>query len=498
MALFLAGAMASAIAIALVLTWAVRELARRRGWMAGPASERHVHHVPIPRLGGVAVFITVATLVTIYGHNSRGTVFAALLPTGWMFIIGLLDDHFDIRARHKLAGQLAGGLVLFALGTRIPVGVPWFPPEVNLVLSFGLTVGWAVLVMNSVNLIDGLDGLAAGSSSVSLLALGAIAYASGSREIALLAVIAVGSLLGFLFFNWRPATIFLGDGGSLTIGSVVAFTSIRLMQRNSMVLVASVLILLHPLAETGLSIARRFVSGKQIFCPDRRHLHHRLIDLGFTHRGSTVVLVSITAIACLIGVLASLGLRPALFAVALTMVGMAFSIKALRYGEFVHFLRWLAKLPARRVAVGNQVRLDELRQELSRAASMTEIRIRLLSALTEIGFVDVKLRVTEYDTFDPPMRNGLMSATATAEFSLEDLRRSFGALQLKWSISEPPRIDLQRFAEEFIPDLAQIVARQLARYGERRRVSDSPFPVPTYFPAYSGKTVSPAASVYSS
>ncbi|HEX6879328.1 MAG TPA: hypothetical protein VF135_03105, partial [Terriglobales bacterium] len=142
----------AALLASLTLTWILRRLARRHGWMAGPRSVRHVHRLPTPRIGGIAIFLSLVVCALVVGRRPEGgAITLAVVPAGWMVAVGLVDDVIGIRASRKLAAQAIGGVMLFALGVRVPAY--WIPAEVASVVSLGLTVVWAVVVMNAVNLV---------------------------------------------------------------------------------------------------------------------------------------------------------------------------------------------------------------------------------------------------------------------------------------------------------------------------------------------------------
>lgn len=469
MASLVAGVMAASLAISLALTWTVRQLARSRGWMAGPVSRRHVHSVPIPRLGGVAVFIATTVLVAIVSKRVSDNTFflAALLPSAWMFTIGLVDDIIGVSAVPKLAAQLVGGITLFCVGLRIPVE-GGFSPWLATLISFALTVGWAVLVMNAINLVDGLDGLASGSSVLSLAAMLVMSMFWGDRSTVLLIAIVVGALLGFLCFNWHPASIFLGDSGSLLIGTLVAAISIRLMQWHTFAVLGCAFSLAHPLGEVGVSIIRRFLRAHPVFRPDRRHLHHRLLDRGLAHRRTVSVMLLSSGFFSLAGVLTSLGKMAALVSCFAASLFLLFALGQLRYAEFSELFRWVRSFLHYRTVIDNHLRLQELQESLPKTQSMTELRNKVTGTFLTMGFADVRLQVSAYDQYFVPNRAMRPNVLGSVRYILRT-SSSKSTLELFWDAARPVPVDLTVVARKFVPLLTKCVVRQGGHYRENPR-----------------------------
>lgn len=290
-----------ALILSLGLTPLAGRLACRRGLVDLP-SRRKVHRSPIPRVGGVAVFLSfmatcsgVLLLYAILGRSSMpGLQVAGLLGGGALvFGLGFLDDIRGLSPGLKFAAQLAVGLVAYFGGIGIhAIQLPGFPPIHLGLLAVPVTVLWFVLVINAINLIDGLDGLAAGItmfSSIVLLVLGMLH--NGAFACVGLAALA-GATLGFLRYNFNPATIFMGDGGSYFLGYMLAALSIlgSLKTKASVTILLPIIALGLPLMEVIWSGIRRFLSGQGIFRADKDHLHHRLLRMGYTHRKAVLVL----------------------------------------------------------------------------------------------------------------------------------------------------------------------------------------------------------------
>jgi len=344
---------------AVTLTWAVRELAIRYGWTSAPSSSRHIHKRPIPRLGGIAIFCVF--LFAWGAHPTHLNLPASVIAVAaLMFGVGLFDDLFGLRAIIKLAFQIICGSALFVLGLPLSEhSVLLWGHEVGDLVWFCATVAWVVLISNAVNLIDGLDGLAGGSVLFSTAALGMICFAAGRVDVVLACAAIFGAVLGFLVFNFNPATIFLGDSGSLFLGFMLSALSIHWRDRQASMLftiAVPVFILAFPLAETSLSILRRFLSGRPLFGADREHIHHKLLDRGLTHRQAVFVLYG----ACFLAAVGSIALSkadPLTSAVLLIVFATAATVAcvALGYVEFAELARIVRRAYEQRRVIANDV-----------------------------------------------------------------------------------------------------------------------------------------------
>ena len=291
------------MAVAAALTPAVRLFALRRGLLDHAISARKIHGKPIPRLGGIAIvggFYAPLLGLLVYRTGLGFFLFAdrarlAGLLGGGLAIaaLGLVDDLRGLGAPLKLLVQLSIALCLYQLGFRIEhFATPWGAPVPLGVLSLPFTLLWMTGVVNAMNLIDGLDGLAGG---VALFALGttfSIAFFRGEPIMALFAAALAGSVSGFLFYNFNPASIFMGDTGSMFLGFVLAASSIWTNQKSStaVAILVPVVALGLPIADTLLAIIRRALRGRPLFSADREHIHHRLLALGLSQRQAVLVL----------------------------------------------------------------------------------------------------------------------------------------------------------------------------------------------------------------
>lgn len=291
--------------LALVLTPAARNLAWKMGWVDAPVGDRRIHKHPVPRLGGAAVVAAYlgAFAVLLVSGFKAGAIIEQGLPFVWrlipgvavIFLTGLLDDIRGLKPWQKLAGQMVGaGLAIWAgvaLHSIAGVALPTW-------MATPLTLLWLVGCTNAFNLIDGVDGLAAG---VGLFATSTILLAAlihGNVPLALATTPLAGALLGFLRYNFNPASIFLGDSGSLTIGFLLGCFGAVWSQKAATVLglTAPLMALAIPLLDTTLAMVRRFLRRKPIWEADRDHIHHRLLERGLTPRRVVLLLYAAAAL----------------------------------------------------------------------------------------------------------------------------------------------------------------------------------------------------------
>lgn len=308
--------------LALALTPLVKKFAVRIGAMDTP-NARKVHTRIMPRLGGLGIFlafiITVAALLPFvsawFTARDMSFVSAFLIGGSIIVLIGALDDRFELSAKVKLLGQIvAASVVVFGFNIRVDfVNIPFQDAYSSLEtwVSIPLTILWIVGVTNAINLIDGLDGLAAGVSGIAIGTIAVMSFLMGNTMIALMCLVLLGSIIGFLFFNFHPAKIFMGDTGSLFLGFSLAMLSMLGFKQIAVVSFITPLIIIGvPLSDTLFAIIRRAVQRKPIFSPDKGHLHHCLRELGFSHRQTVLIIYGIAAF---FGVLAIIQSSAAMF-----------------------------------------------------------------------------------------------------------------------------------------------------------------------------------------
>ncbi len=322
----------ASLIIAIGVTWVatpiVIRLADRLGAVDAPG-RRKIHGSAIPRIGGLAVFAGfIAGLA--FAANATGSLWPTpqvsvywrglVLAATFMLLVGLVDDLRALSFRWKFAAQILAATFVWFCGFRIEALSHPLGGSLELgIFSLPLTVLWVVGITNAVNLIDGLDGLATGVALITTSTVGVIALIRQELGTAAASITLAGSLVGFLRFNFNPARIFLGDSGSMFLGFVLAVTAVRGSQKGptAVALIVPLLVLGLPLLDTGLAIARRLYRlasrGRQspsaaryvlrnfttIFLPDRGHIHHRLLELGLSHRRAVIVLYVVAAVLAL-------------------------------------------------------------------------------------------------------------------------------------------------------------------------------------------------------
>ncbi|ABS28611.1 glycosyltransferase family 4 protein [Anaeromyxobacter sp. Fw109-5] len=318
-----------------VLTPFVRTLAHRMGALDHALTSRKVHGKPIPRLGGIAIVLAFfAPLVALLFVNSGvGGQFYAMprrafgLFAGGLAIaaLGVLDDLKGANAKTKFAVQFGVAGLMYWLGYRIDVIANPFGPDIQLgMLGLPFTLLWIAGVINALNLIDGLDGLAGGVALIAVTTTCVVALRGGEPLMVLFTAALAGAVLGFLFYNFNPATIFMGDTGSMFLGFVLATTAIQTNRESSsaVALLVPIIALGVPIADTLLAMARRAARGAPLFSADRGHIHHRLLDLGLSHKQTVLVIYGACAVlgAVAISVAYSTASQAILFLLALAAV----------------------------------------------------------------------------------------------------------------------------------------------------------------------------------
>ena len=289
-----------ALAISFACTPAVRMLAIKIKAVDVPKDNRRMHKVPIPRMGGLAIFA--GFLVSVLFFVPLGTEFRSILIGALILVVlGIIDDIVALKPRTKFAGQIIAALIPALSGVSIHGIVnPFVPGQYSTlgIFSIPLTVIWIVGITNAVNFIDGLDGLACGVSAIATVTMFIIAVLFGEIYIALMMAALAGACLGFLPYNMNPAKIFMGDTGSMFLGYILATVSIQgLFKFYAVISFAVPFILLGlPIFDTGFAIVRRLLKGQSPLQADRGHVHHRLIDLGFDQKQSVAILYTFSAL----------------------------------------------------------------------------------------------------------------------------------------------------------------------------------------------------------
>lgn len=329
--------------LSLILTPLVRFLALHVGAVDQP-NARRINKKPMPSSGGLAIIIAfiVATqflmpliLPVKEGYASYVTYILPVIIGGLIIgVTGFIDDIYEIKALYKMLGIVLAALVVYFFtdfhfdSFKLPFGGPLlaFPDW----LTFLATLIWIVGITNAINFLDGLDGLVSGVAVITLTTLGLVSnffLFESDVYLTLTIFILIAAIMGFFPYNYNPAIIYLGDTGALFIGFMIAVLSLQgLKNATAVAVVSPVLILAVPIIDTGLAIIRRQLSGQKFYEPDRMHLHHRLLALGFTHRGAVLVVHGLTMLFSLSALLLNISSR---FGGILLMIGVLIGIEIL-------------------------------------------------------------------------------------------------------------------------------------------------------------------------
>jgi UDP-GlcNAc:undecaprenyl-phosphate/decaprenyl-phosphate GlcNAc-1-phosphate transferase len=328
-------------AISAILTPFVRKFAVRFNVIDVPKDHRRVHNKPTPLLGGLAIYFSfVITLILCKGALTNSEI-GLIIGATIIVIGGVIDDKYNIRPWKKLLFQISAALVLIFFGVSINVitnPISNIYEFINIgYLCIPLTIIWIVGITNAVNLIDGLDGLAAGISLIASITLFIISILNSRNEAATLIIIFSGAILGFLPYNFNPATIFMGDTGSQLLGFMLAGISIRGAIKSAVAfsIAVPILALGIPIYDTLFAMIRRKINGKPIMAPDRGHLHHRLLDMGLTQKQVVAIMYIISAILGTFSIIA-MEINPQKSYFVLLAVMIVLILIAWRAGFFKH------------------------------------------------------------------------------------------------------------------------------------------------------------------
>jgi UDP-GlcNAc:undecaprenyl-phosphate GlcNAc-1-phosphate transferase len=379
--------------ISLLLTPLCRDASTRFGLVDRPDHNRKIHRHPVPRVGGVPIFLSIgicvgalALLRQYLPAMQLGQVVRLMPSVAVVFFTGLLDDIRELKPWQKLPGQILAAAFACSAGVKIEslaghsiASAWWCAP---------LTVVWLVGCTNAFNLIDGVDGLAAGIGLFATLTTMISALLGANLALALATAPLAGALLGFLRYNFNPATIFLGDCGSLSIGFLLGCYGVIWSQKSATLLgmTAPLIALCIPILEAGLSVVRRLLRGQPIFGADRRHMHHRLLDLGLSTRRVVLLMYGVAGIAagCSLLVTVSDG-RFGGPVVLLFCLGAWIGVQHLGYGEFEVARHVLFGGVVQRV-INAQVSLKQLDAGLA-AAKTTDEQWKILTETSQkMGF----------------------------------------------------------------------------------------------------------------
>ncbi len=295
----------AALALALLLTPVARRLAIRTGLLDHPV-ERSSHVTPTPFGGGHAIFAAFWATTAAFTWPLERPLVGLLIGSTILLIVSTVDDKIKLPPLPRLAAQLGVGLIVYLFGVRVEqITNPlhgFLGPEIVVMgmWSLPVTVLWIAFVTNALNWLDGLDGLAGGVSAIAAITLALVAAVAGRAEVAVAVAALAGAALGFLRYNFPPASIFMGDAGAMFLGFMLASMSVvgAVKGPAAVVLVVPLLVLGLPIYDSASTILSRLMKGQMPYYPDRAHLHHRLRDSGLSVRETVLFMYAITALLC--------------------------------------------------------------------------------------------------------------------------------------------------------------------------------------------------------
>ena len=322
-----------ALLISLILVPFVAKLAIKIGAVDKP-NERKVHTKIMPRMGGLAIYLSFFAVLFL-SHEMTMQHIGLLTGGTVLVLVGIIDDKTDMPAKIKLLGQIFAACIVVAAGVRVEFMTNFILGGVFplYIVSVPFTVLWIVAITNAVNLIDGLDGLAAGTSIIAAATMAISGYATGQTEMASMALILIGASLGFLKYNFHPAKIFMGDTGSMFLVYNLSVLAIMGFTKSFTVLslVTPILVLAIPILDTLFAIIRRKMNNKPIFKPDKNHLHHCLLNYGFSHRNTVLIIYAVSAVLALCGLIMTY-LNPAQGMCLLVVISVIIIYGAMKLG----------------------------------------------------------------------------------------------------------------------------------------------------------------------
>jgi UDP-GlcNAc:undecaprenyl-phosphate GlcNAc-1-phosphate transferase len=384
----------------LMLTPTIRRLSVRWGWLDEPLDDRRVHRKAIPRIGGLAILLSVLValltlplvdnLVTQSLLRDRWQLLMVLAPATLVTLLGLYDDVRGANAPLKFIALAVAGTIFYAMGGHIEnLSIPFVGSiHLPLVVSYLATIFWIVGVTNAFNLIDGIDGLAAGAGLFASLVVLAVSLMMGHPHVTVVALGLSGALIGFLRYNFNPASIFLGDSGSLFIGFTLAALSLQGAQKSSTAVAIAIPLMAFglPVIDTGFSMVRRFLSGKPVFKGDNEHVHHMLLARGWSQRRVVFVLYAVCAALGLISLL-FVNETSRLTGLILLVVGSAIvlAVGRLRYHEVDEIKASMKRnLGERRTRAANHLRIRRASRTMSQANNLGDL-LHAVREMLELG-----------------------------------------------------------------------------------------------------------------
>jgi UDP-GlcNAc:undecaprenyl-phosphate GlcNAc-1-phosphate transferase len=405
---------ALSVVLALLLTPLVRDYVGRLGFLDHPDGVRKKHAKPIPRVGGIAIVVSYIVTFAIalalpftytdHLHRALPDILPLTLVGSVVFMTGVLDDLIGLAAWQKLMGILGASVLAYFAGIHVDIHLmhrlpawPW--------LGFAVTVIWLVGCTNAFNLIDGMDGLAAGIGLVAAVTMLVAALTQSNLPLALATMPLAGCLLGFLRYNFNGASVFLGDSGSLLIGFMLGCYG-ALWSEKSVTLVALTVPLLAvsiPLIDVILSIMRRFLRNRPIFQADRGHIHHRLLDMGLSPKNAVLTIYGVCGVVAVLSLIASALHNQFSGLIVIVFGGAAWiGIRQLDYTEFASASRMFLGGKFRQI-IDVETRVADFQSGLAKADTVEDCWVLIRTASQNFGFHEVKMSLSGQAFEDVPL-----------------------------------------------------------------------------------------------
>lgn len=401
--IFYLGIFATSLLLSFFLTRIVRRFSISKGWVALPFSVRGVHRAPIAKLGGLAIFFAFMTSVGVALLANRRltgllpefpqkTVLWILITASMIFALGVYQDMRPVKPMVRFTIQTIAACILYFAGIKIAnLPVLFGSRDLGLVLGLPLTILWVIGITNALNFLKELDGLAAGSALFSTLVVFTVSIFSERPLVSLTTLALAGAILGFLRFNFNPATILLGDCGSLFIGFMLSALALQGAHKAPTAVAVAIPLVSFglPLVDTAISIFRRSMSGKPLFKPDWEQIHHKLLDRGFSQKQVLILLYGVSAI---FGLVSLLLLSPGGSSIGLTLavlgLGIWLGVQQLGYLEFGEIRRVAQRTLEQRSIFVNNLSIRRATESLKSARDYSQV-CRILESAFSVNDFDM-------------------------------------------------------------------------------------------------------------
>ncbi len=477
------------LGVALALTPVAARLGTRWGVVDKP-SRRKVHQKPIPRVGGIAIFLAFyIPLLSIFFYRTEVLAMVVSKPSLlWLaggsvlvFLMGLTDDVKGLPPRLKFAVQGVAAVMAYCGGLQFSIiSLPWGSTVSMGIFALPVTIFWFLLVVNAINLIDGLDGLAAGVTFFAAITLLVLSLLGKNYLVAVGLAGLAGACLGFLRYNFNPASIFMGDGGSYFLGYMLASLSLlgSMKSQATVAILIPLIALGLPLMDTMMAPIRRFILGRRLFQPDKSHIHHKLLQMGFSQRKAVLVMYSVTVFLGLASLLVvNMRNERAGFILATLGVCLIVGIRKLGYLEYLAVDKMIGYFQDVSDEMGfNRDRRTFLSLQIAigEARDTHELWARIVDALTPLRMDWAELRLNSPRSGAPPLdtdtaytwnagnfdggkaacRHGVMAM----ELPLVNQQKCFGTLYLKKDLISDP---ISHYTLRRIEHLRRSIVRKL-------------------------------------